>query len=60
MKVQSNNQMMDGYKKKIRNQDDQLEELIGITKQGQHEAKELKTELKKQNVQLDDVEKDVS
>ncbi len=54
-----NREIYDYSKKKLKAQDAQVDELIGYTKQGKDLGNELKSELNKQNLLLDDVEKDV-
>ena len=56
----SNRQVFDNSQRKLKEQDNQIDELIGYTKKGKEMGNELKTELTKQNLMLDDVEKDVS
>jgi hypothetical protein len=60
MKEMNNRQAYDYSKKKLKNQDSQVEDLIGYTKKGKEIGNELKGELNKQNLLLGDVEKDVS
>jgi hypothetical protein len=55
----SNKQYYEYSQKKLKGQDEKVEELIGYTKKGKELGTELKSELVKQNVLLDDVEKDV-
>jgi len=43
----------------LKDQDNQIDDLIGFTRKGKELGTELQGELKKQNVLLDDVEKDV-
>ncbi len=52
-------QLYEYQQKKLTNQNQQVDELIGYTKKGKELGNELKEELIKQNAQLDDVEKDV-
>lgn len=59
MKEMSNRQLFDHQQKKLKNQDKDIEEIIGYAKEGKEINKELKTELLKQNRQLDDIEMDV-
>ena len=54
-----NKQLYDNAQKKLKDQDGMLDELIGYSKKGKDLGNELKSELIKQNHQLDDVEKDV-
>ncbi len=55
----SNKQLFEYSQKKLKDQDGQIDELIGYTKKGKEMGNELKSELTKQNLLLDDVEKDV-
>ncbi len=55
----SNKQLFEYSQKKLKDQDGQVDELIGYTKKGKEMGNELKSELTKQNLLLDDVEKDV-
>ena len=55
----SNRQVFEYSQKKLKDQDNQIEDLIGYTKRGKEMGNELKTELNKQNLLLDDVEEDV-
>lgn len=59
MKDWSNRQIYDNSQKKLKNQDAQVEEISGTVKKGKELTKELKNELGKQNLMLEDVEKDV-
>ena len=59
MRDMSNRQLFDYQQKKLKNQDNDIEEIIGYAKEGKEINKELKTELLKQNRQLDDIEMDV-
>ncbi len=45
--------------KTIKEQDNQIDDLIGYTKKGKELSNEIHNELSKQNVLLDSVEKDV-
>ncbi len=60
MKNMSSKQLFEYSQKKLKDQDAQLDEFIGYTKKGKELGNELKSELTKQNLLLDDVEKDVS
>jgi len=60
MKNMSNRQLYDYSQKKLKEQDSQIDDLVGQTKKGNQLGGELKTELNKQNLLLDDVEKDVN
>ncbi len=55
----SNRQLMDYSQKKLKDQDNQIDDLIGYSRKGKELGTELQGELKKQNLLLDDVEKDV-
>jgi len=55
----SNKEIMALSMKTIKDQDDQIDNLIGYTKKGKELSNEIHNELSKQNVLLDDVEKDV-
>jgi hypothetical protein len=55
----TNKQLADLQKKKIKDQNVDVEEIIGHTKKGHQQAAVIKDELHKQNHLLDDVEKDV-
>ena len=55
----SNKQYYEYSQKKLKGQDEKVEELIGYSKKGKELGTELKNELGKQNLLLDDVEKDV-
>lgn len=55
----SNRQILEYSQKKLKDQDNQIDDLIGFTRKGKELGTELQGELKKQNVLLDDVEKDV-
>ena len=59
MRDMSNRQLFDNQQKKLKNQDKDIEEIIGYAKEGKEINKELKTELLKQNRELDDIEMDV-
>lgn len=59
MKDMSNRQLFDYQQKKLKNQDQDIDEIIGYAKEGREINKELKTELLKQGRQLDDIEMDV-
>ncbi len=59
IKSMSNRQIFEYSQKKLKDQDNQIDDLIGYTKRGKEMGNELKTELNKQNLLLDDVEKDV-
>lgn len=60
MKGMNNKQVLDYQQKKIKDQDDQVLDIIGYSKKGKELGKDLKEELIKQNKVLDDVEKDVN
>ena len=59
MRDMSNRHLIDYQQKKLKNQDKDIDEIIGYAKEGKEINKELKTELLKQNRQLDDIEMDV-
>ena len=59
MKGMNNNQLFAEQQKKLKSQDKDIDEIIGYTKEGKEINKELKTELLKQNRQLDDIDTDV-
>lgn len=59
MRDMSNRQLFEHQQKKLQNQDKDIEEIIGYAKEGKEINKELKTELLKQNRELDDIEMDV-
>jgi len=59
MKDMSNRQLFDYQQRKIKSQDQDIDEIIGYAKEGREINKELKTELLKQGRQLDDIEMDV-
>ena len=59
MRDMNNNQLFDMQQKKLKSQDQDIDEIIGYTKEGKEINKELKTELLKQNRQLDDIDTDV-
>ena len=59
MRDMNNNQLFDMQQKKLKSQDTDIDEIIGYTKEGKEINKELKTELLKQNRQLDDIDDDV-
>lgn len=60
MKEMSNKQLYDYQQTKIKSQDKHIDEIIGYAKEGKEINKDLKTELLKQNRQLDDIENDVN
>lgn len=60
MRNMTNNQLFEMQQKKLKSQDKDIDEIIGYTKEGKEMNKELKTELLKQNRQLDDIETDVN
>jgi hypothetical protein len=55
----TNKQLSDLQKRKLKEQNGDIDEIIGQTKKGKQQAKEIKDELEVQNHLLDDVEKDV-
>jgi hypothetical protein len=60
MRDLSNQKLFDYQQTKLKSQDKDIEEIIGYAKEGKEINKELKTELLKQNRQLDDIEMDVN
>ena len=52
----NNRELLEYQEKKIAKQDEKIDEIIGITKQGKVVAKEIKTNLEDQNKLLDNVE----
>ena len=60
MKNMDNRQLYDAQQKKLKNQDDQIDEMIGYTVQGKNLGKEIKNDLEKQNKLLDEVDTNVS
>jgi hypothetical protein len=55
----TNKQLADLQKKKIKEQDQDVVDIIGNAKKGKQQAAVIKNELEKQNALLDDVDKDV-
>jgi len=52
-------QLFDTHKEKLKNQNDQIGELVGVAKQGNKLATNLGDELKKQNVKLDKLDNEI-
>ena len=55
----TNRQLLDLQQDKIKKQDDQVDELIGVVKKGNILAKDMNTEVKKQNVKLEHLDDDI-
>lgn len=52
-------QLLDNHKNKLKTQDEQLGELVGVAKQGNKLATNIGDNLEKQNVKLDVLDKDI-
>ena len=59
MREMSNRELFDSQQKKLKKQENDIDEIIGYSKEGKDVSKELQMELIKQNKHLDDIEKDV-
>ena len=60
MKIMSNKELFDNQQKKLKDQDNDLDEIIGYAKEGKEINKDLRTELLKQNLKLDEIDTDVN
>lgn len=58
-KHMTNRQLLDLQQNKIKQQDSQVEELIGVVSKGNKTAKEFNTEVKNQNVKLEKLDDDI-
>ena len=58
-KNMTNRELLQLQKKKITQQDEQIDELIGVVKKGNITAKELGTEIEKQNVKLEKLDEEI-
>lgn len=52
-------QLMDTHQNKLKNQDEQIGQLVGVTKQGNKMAVQIGDDLKDQNVKLEKLEEDI-
>jgi hypothetical protein len=59
MKEMNNQELFSVQQKKLKDQNKDIDEIIGYAKEGKEINKELKTELLVQNRKLDDIETDV-
>jgi hypothetical protein len=59
MNMMSDKELLSIQQRKIKEQDKEIEDILGNVKKGTEQSKEVKNELLKQNLLLDDLEKDV-
>ena len=59
MNMMSDKELLSIQQRKVKDQDRDIEDILGNVKKGTEQTREVKNELLKQNLLLDDLEKDV-